>query len=120
MKVLIVDDDPDTTEVISSSFELGWPGATTVCAFDGAAGIEMALTAEPNLIVLDIGLPDINGYEVCRKIRNFSNVSIIICSVRDREMDIVMGLMAGADGYVTKPFRSSELMARAQAILRRN
>ena len=85
MKVLIVDDDPDTTEVISSSFELGWPGATTVCAFDGAAGIEMALTAEPNLIVLDIGLSDINGYEVCRKIRNFSKAMfplthVIICA----------------------------------------
>ena len=73
----------------------------------------------PDIIILDIGLPDMDGYEVCKEIRRFSDAPIVMLTVRDKEADIVKGLQMGADDYVTKPFKHIELLARVQAVLRR-
>ena len=119
MKVLVIDDDPDVVEVVSLSFELRWPDAVTVSSNDGAAGVEMVEIENPDVVVLDIGLPDMDGFEVCKEIRRFSDVPILMLTVRDKETDIVKGLQVGADDYVTKPFKTIELLARVQAVLRR-
>jgi two-component system, OmpR family, KDP operon response regulator KdpE len=119
MKVLVIDDDPDVVEVVSLTFEMRWPDSTIVSALDGASGIEMVDSENPSLVILDIGLPDMDGYTVCQEIRRFSDVPIIMLTVREKEADIVKGLQLGADDYVGKPFRAIEFMARVQSVLRR-
>ena len=119
MKVLVIDDDPDIVEVVSLTFEMRWPDSTIVSAPDGDTGIQMVDTESPALVILDIGLPDMDGYTVCQEIRRFSDVPIIMVTVRDKEADIVKGLQLGADDYVAKPFRPIEFMARVQSVLRR-
>ena len=119
MNVLIVEDDPEICEVISMAFEMRWPQANVVCTDSGKKAITMVENLRPDLMVLDIGLPDIDGFEVLREVRLFSGVPIIILTARDEERDIVKGLERGADDYIVKPFRQLELMARAQALLRR-
>lgn len=119
MKILIIEDDPDVVEVELLCFELRWRHTQAVVASTGAQGVELVEAEKPDLVVLDLGLPDIDGLEVCRQIRAFSDVPIVIITVRDSEMDIVKGLEMGADDYITKPFRHIELLARMQAVLRR-
>ena len=119
MKVLVIDDDPDVLEVVSLTFEMRWPDSTIVSAPNGDAGIEMVDTENPALVILDIGLPDMDGYTVCQEIRRFSDVPIVMLTVRDKEADIVKGLQLGADDFVAKPFRPIEFMARVQSVLRR-
>lgn len=119
MKVLVIDDDPDVVEVVSLCFEMRWPGAELVSAGDGASGLEAVEQENPDLVILDIGLPDFDGFEVCRRIRRFSDVPIVMLTVRDQETDIVKGLELGADDYITKPFSHIELLARVQAVRRR-
>jgi len=119
MKVLVIDDDPDLVEVVRLCFELRWPDATVLSAGDGASGLELVEAESPDIIILDIGLPDMDGYEVCREIRRWSDVPIIMLTVRSEDTDIVKGLELGADEYITKPFSHIELLARVQAVLRR-
>lgn len=119
MKVLVIDDDPDIVEVVSLTFEMRWPDSTVVSALDGDTGIEMVDTENPALVILDIGLPDMDGYTVCQEIRRFSDVPIVMLTVREKEADIVKGLQLGADDFVAKPFRPIEFMARVQSVLRR-
>jgi two-component system, OmpR family, KDP operon response regulator KdpE len=119
MKVLVIDDEPDVLEVVSLTFEMRWPDSTIVSALDGDTGIQMVDTESPSLVILDVGLPDMDGFTVCQEIRRFSDVPIIMLTVRDRESDIVRGLQLGADDYVAKPFRPIEFMARVQSVLRR-
>ena len=118
-KILIIDDDPDVVEATSLSFETCWPGAVAASADNGETGIEMVRTENPDLVILDIGLPGMDGYAVCKEIRSFSDVPITMLTVRDTEEDIIKGLGLGADDYLTKPFGPRLLLARAQAILRR-
>jgi two-component system KDP operon response regulator KdpE len=120
MKVLVIDDDPDIVEVVSLTFEMRWPDSTVISAPDGDTGVQMVDTESPALVVLDIGLPDMDGYTVCQEIRRFSDVPIIMVTVRDKEADIVKGLQLGADDYIAKPFRPIEFMARVQSVLRRS
>ena len=119
MKVLIIDDDPDILDVVSLCFEINWEGCTVVATPDGRSGLEAALNGNPDLVVLDLGLPDIDGLEVCEEIRKQSDVPIIMLTARDRETDVVRGLNVGADDYVTKPFSQMHFMARVRAVLRR-
>ncbi len=119
MKILVIDDDPDVVEVVSLTFEMRWPEAVTVSANDGTSGIDLVEIESPDIIILDIGLPDMDGFEVCKEIRRFSDAPILMLTVRDKESDIVKGLQMGADDYVTKPFKHIELLARVQAVLRR-
>ena len=119
MKVLVIDDDPDVLEVVTLTFEMRWPDSTIVSAVNGETGIEMVDAENPALVILDIGLPDMDGYAVCQEIRRFSDVPIVMLTVRDKEADIVKGLQLGADDFVAKPFRPIEFMARVQSVLRR-
>ena len=120
MKILIIEDDPSIIRVIGSAFKLGWPEAHIVSACLGEEGIRLVETESPDAVILDLGLPDINGFEVLKQIRLFSNLPILILTVASEESDMVMGLSNGADDYMIKPFRQLELLARIKAIMRRH
>jgi len=120
MKVLVVDDEPDIVEVVTLTFTLRWPDAEVLHAATGAQGIEFARAESPGIIILDIGLPDMDGFQVCDQVRRFSDVPIIMLTARHDEVDKVRGLELGADDYITKPFSHLELLARARAVLRRS
>ncbi len=118
MRVLVIEDDDAVADGIVDG--LGDRAISATRVSTGAAGIEAAAADEPDLIVLDLGLPDIDGTEVCRRIRATSAVPIIIVSARDDEVDRVVALELGADDYIVKPFGMRELVARIHAILRRS
>ncbi len=117
MKALIVDDDLALVDVID--FTLRRAGFTTVFAHDGATALSRWEAEAPDLIILDWNLPKLNGLEVCRRIRAQADTPIIILSVRSAEDDVVKGLELGADDYIIKPFSPRQLVARAEALLRR-
>ena len=116
-EILIVDDEPGIIRLISMYMER--EGFQTTSARTGAEAIEIVERTSPALVVLDIMLPDIDGWEVCREIRRKSDVPIIMLTAREGDEDKIVGLEIGADDYVTKPFVPRELVARAKAILRR-
>jgi len=117
--ILIVEDDPTMLRGLKDNFE--FKGYRVVTAPDGEEGLNAALNEKPDLIILDIMLPKINGYEVCRLIRQENlDMPIIMLTAKGEESDIVLGLNLGADDYVTKPFSIKELLARAAAFLRRS
>jgi len=120
MKVVIIEDDPDIVEAVSLCFDLRWPDVEVVSANEGIAGLDLIEKESPDITMLDVGLPDIDGFEVCRRIRLFSDVPIIILTVKDQEFDKVKGLELGADDYIAKPFSHVELLARIKAVLRRS
>jgi len=119
MKVVVIDDSPDVAEVVSLCFQLRWSGATVVSASEGAKGLELIETENPDVAILDIGLPDMDGIQVLRQIRSFSQVPVIMLTVRGEDADIARCLELGADDYIVKPFSHIELLARVQAVLRR-
>jgi len=119
LKVLIIEDAPDIVESISLCFELRWPEVKVISTAEGSKGLTLAETESPDVIILDLGLPNTDGLEVLKDIRAFSNVPIIIVTVRGDEMDKVRGLELGADDYIIKPFSHMELLARIKAVLRR-
>ena len=119
MKVLVIEDDPGIIEVVSLCFQLRWSGTSLASAATGSKGIELVETESPDVVILDIGLPDMDGYQVLREIRRFSDVPVIMLTVRDEDTNIARGLELGADDYITKPFSHIELIARVQAVLRR-
>jgi len=119
-RVLIVEDDRDITEMVE--YNLTEDGYETISAPDGRTGVELAGKGRPDLIILDIMLPVMDGFEVCRALksnRSTADIPIIILSAKSQETDKVLGLELGADDYVTKPFSPRELIARIRAILRR-
>src|SRR5215212_9307002 len=119
MKILVVDDDPDVVEAITLSFNLQWPESVIIAALDGRTALQKFDREHPDVVLLDIALPDLDGFEVCRLIRERSDVPILMISARGEEIDKVRGLELGADDYVTKPFGYLELSARIKAVLRR-
>ena len=119
MKILCIDDAPDILEVQSLSLKMRWPDIEVLKAQDGPTGLTLFEREKPSLVIVDLGLPDMDGYEVIRRIRLDSDVPVIIVSIRDEEQDIVRGLDLGADDYITKPFGHLEFLARIQAVLRR-
>jgi DNA-binding response OmpR family regulator len=116
-KVLIVDDDIKTVELVK--LYLTRDGYQVLTAYDGIEALRLARESRPELIVLDLMLPDIDGLEVCRILRHESDVPIIMLTARSTDQDKLTGLGLGADDYVTKPFSPKELAARVQAVLRR-
>lgn len=116
-RILLVEDEPALSEPLS--YLLQREGYEVVVATDGPRALSEFERAEYDLILLDLMLPGLPGTEVCRKIRTFSDVPIIMLTAKDSEVDIVVGLELGADDYVTKPYSSSELTARIRAVLRR-
>jgi two-component system response regulator VicR len=119
MKVLVIEDDPGIIEVVSLCFQLRWSGTTVVSAPNGRKGIELVEAESPEVVILDIGLPDIDGYQVLKEVRRFSDVPVLMLTVRGEDTDVARGLELGADDYITKPFSHIELIARVQAVLRR-
>ena len=117
-KVLIVDDEKNIVEIIA--FNLKKEGYEVLKARDGEEGLEKVFSEDPDLILLDIMMPKLDGYEVCRRIREKKNTPIIMLTARAEEVDKVLGLELGADDYVTKPFGVRELMARVKANLRKS
>ena len=115
--VLVVDDDGHIREVVR--FALDKAGHRVTEAADGRSAIEAFQAAPPELVVLDILMPELDGLEVCRRIRQTSRVPILFLSSRDEELDRILGLEIGGDDYVTKPFSPRELVARVKALLRR-
>jgi DNA-binding response OmpR family regulator len=120
MKVLVIEDDPGIIEVVSLCFQLRWSGTAVISANSGRKGVELVETESPDVVILDIGLPDIDGYQVLREIRRFSDVPVLMLTVRGEDTDVAKGLELGADDYITKPFSHIELIARVQAVLRRS
>ena len=119
MKLLIIEDDEQIIEAISLAFQIRWPEVHIVSTHSGRKGVELVESELPDIVILDLGLPDMNGFDVLRLIRQFSQVPIIIVTVRAEEADIIKGLEWGADDYIIKPFRQLELLARVKAQIRR-
>jgi DNA-binding response OmpR family regulator len=119
-KILVVEDEPDILELIS--YNLGKEGFDVVAAEDGETGLQRARSDSPDLVLLDLMLPRMDGLEVCRALKQDDltrNISIIMVTAKGEESDVVLGLGLGADDYITKPFRPKELVARTRAVLRR-
>ena len=116
--ILIVEDEQNIVDILS--FNLSREGYDTLEAYDGKTGLQLALEQNPDLILLDLMLPEMDGFEVCRKIRQSgSAVPILMLTAREEETDKVLGLELGADDYITKPFSMRELLARVKANIRR-
>lgn len=117
-KILIVEDEKNIVDILS--FNLSREGYDTLEAYDGAAGLKLALEEHPDLILLDLMLPKMNGFDVCKAVREQdSSTPIIMLTAREGESDKVFGLEVGADDYITKPFSMRELLARVKANIRR-
>ncbi len=117
-KVLIVEDEQNIVDILS--FNLGRDGYDTIEAYDGVTGLQLALEQNPDLVLLDLMLPGMDGFDVCKKIRESgSAIPIIMLTAREEETDKVLGLELGADDYITKPFSMRELLARVKANIRR-
>ena len=116
-RVLVVEDDFKTADIVRMYLEKD--GYSVITAYDGREGLEAARASKPDLVVLDLLLPGLDGLNVCRTLRNESDVPIIMLTARSTEQDRLNGLDLGADDYVTKPFSPRELVARARAVLRR-
>ena len=118
-KILIVEDEKNIVDILN--FNLTREGYTTMEAYDGEEGLQLALEADPDLILLDLMLPKMNGFDVCRAIRDAKRTTpVIMLTAREEEADKVLGLETGADDYITKPFSMRELLARVKTNLRRS
>jgi len=115
--ILVVDDEPNIADLVE--LYLRREGFRVVQAASGADALRSVGAHRPRLVILDVGLPDIDGLEVCRELRQTSSIPVIFLTARDTEVDRVLGLELGADDYVTKPFSPAELVARVKAVLRR-
>ena len=115
--VLIVEDDKNTSNLVATYLQK--EGFKTLAAFDGEQALLLARRNNPCFVILDVMLPRLDGWEICRQLRRFSDVPILMLTAREEEIDRVMGLSIGADDYVVKPFSPRELVERVKAILRR-
>lgn len=120
MKALMIEDDPQIVDSVSWAFRMRWPDMEFISTDSGTKGISLAREYRPDVVILDLGLPDISGFDTLKGIRKFSDLPIIILTARKDEFDIVKGLEAGADDYLAKPFRQMELLSRIKALLRRS
>ncbi len=119
MKYLVVDDSQEIIEAVSLCVSLRWPQAELLSSTEGRKGLKLVEEESPDLVILDIGLPDINGLEVLRSLREFSDVPVVMLTARDKDVEIARFLEEGADDYIVKPFSHIELLGRIQAIFRR-
>ncbi len=119
MKILVVDDEPDVVKVVRMSFQVQEPTWELFGATDGEEALLLVEQEHPDLILLDIMMPEMSGFDVLKELRLFSDVPVIMLTAKENEIDKVMGLNLGADDYITKPFGHLELLARVRAVLRR-
>ncbi len=118
MRVLLADDDPDIAEIVS--FSLRRQGYAVLTAHNGVDALELAARDHPDVVILDVMMPKMDGFEVCRRLRLTSKVPVIMLTAKDEEHDKVFGLDVGADDYIAKPFSHKELLARIRAVVRRS
>ncbi len=118
-KILIIEDDQSITDYLKMAFQVNWPEVEFVSAGFGAEGIAKSREESPDLVILDLGLPDMDGFDVLKTLRKFPRMLLVVLTARGDEKDIVKGLELGADDYVVKPFRQLELIARVRTLLRR-
>ena len=116
--ILIIEDEKNINDILTFTFEK--EGYKTLSAYDGITGVDMALKSNPDIVLLDINLPGMDGMDACKEIRKTSNVPIIMLTAREDEVDKIVGLELGADDYITKPYSARELSARVKALLRRS
>jgi two-component system KDP operon response regulator KdpE len=119
MKVVIIEDDNGTIEAVSLAFQIGWQDAVVKHSRLGEEGIDMVGHEAPDVVILDLGLPDISGFEVLKRVRLFSPVPIIVLTARSDEQAVVKALEWGASDYIAKPFRQMELLARVKSAMRK-
>ena len=115
--ILIVEDDKNTSKLVATYLEQ--EGFSTIAAYDGERALALARLKNPGFVILDVMLPKVDGWEICRELRKFSDVPILMLTAREEEIDRILGLSLGADDYVVKPFSPRELVERVKAILRR-
>ncbi len=118
VKVLMIEDEMEIIESLSLVFQLRWPGTTLLFTHQGRRGVEMVNSEDPDVVILDLGLPDICGLEVLQQIRSVSSVPVVILTAMSEDWTRVKGLEYGADAFMTKPFKQSELMNRLQTLAR--
>ena len=119
MKILVIEDDPIISETVTICFNLRWPEAEVITTDSGEQGLKLATASTPDIVILDVGLPGMDGYETLRRMRSITDVPAIMLTAKDGEVAKVKGLEYGADDYITKPFSHIELLARVRAVLRR-
>ena len=118
MKALIVEDEPHSAELVSLCIKDNWPGAEIITVGTGEEGIVAVEAESPEVVILDIGLPDIDGWQVLRRLRAFSDVPVVVLTGRTGDEDLAGFLSGGAQDYVTKPFRIAALLASVERVLR--
>ena len=119
MKFLIIEDNPQISQILNLTLKANWPDANLLSTFYGQEGVELARKELPDIIILDIMLPDIGGFEVLRQVRTFSAALVVILTAMGEEDNRIKGLQEGADDYIVKPFSTRELVARLQSLIRR-
>ncbi len=119
MKLLVIEDNPDIVELVSVCVSIRWPDAEIVSVSEGLKGLDLARTGDPDLVLLDLGLPDVSGFQVLKDLRDVSQVPIVMLTAQDRDVDIAVALREGADDYIVKPFSQIEFIARLEALMRR-
>lgn len=119
VKILVIEDDPHILESLSLAFELRWPEVSLVSTDRGGKGVEMVDSEAPDVVILDLGLPDINGLEVLRQVRLFSAVPIIILTAMSEDENKARAMELGANDFVLKPFRQAQFLERIKALLAR-
>ena len=119
MKALIIEDERKIIDAVRVAFEFRWQDAELIDSTAGREGIRMVKEESPSIVILDLNLPDISGFEVLKQIRRFSSVPVIVLTVRSEDEDMLKGLEYGADDYIVKPFNYMNLLARIKAVLRR-
>lgn len=119
MKALVIEDEKSIIDAINVAFEFRWPDAKLIAGTTGQKGVDLVRKESPDIVILDLNLPDISGFEVLKEIREFSTVPVIILTVRSDDEDMLKGLEGGADDYIIKPFNYMTLLARVRAVLRR-
>jgi two-component system KDP operon response regulator KdpE len=117
-KILIIEDNEGIVNTLSAIFQLRYPELQLISTNNGYEGLDAVTTGDPDLVILDLGLPDIDGFDVLKKIRRFSSVPIIICTARAEHTDMVKGVELGADDYIVKPFKPIYMLNRIWKHLR--
>ena len=120
MKLLLIEDDRDIIDAVILVFRLRWPEVSVLTTIYGEKGIQLTREESPNLVILDLGLSDIDGFQVLSGIRAFTDIPVIILSARGDEISKIRGLELGADDYITKPFSPGEFLARVKMVIRRS
>jgi DNA-binding response OmpR family regulator len=120
MRILAVDDDEMLLDAIAESLRDAWPGCEVACVVSAAEALSQLATFEPDLVLLDVGLPDESGHAILKRVRQFSDVPVIMISGRGLDLDEIQGLQLGADDFIAKPFSQNLLIARIKSLLRRS